>query len=203
MADMLVEGVLPMTDLTRNQQAVFGPVILDQTNEIADELFDELDILLVMSEGLIPGTNAFDAISEEINEIFVEVSAVANVQDFVIERMLFGTPRSPRRAFTVGQLLARARARRVPAIVGAVGGRANLNAQNAIVNQLSGPRRATVVVFFTTDFDLETLSDPDQFDSNVTFIQRVLGVSRRRARTLNSAATISVFAFLRSELGLR
>ena len=200
LADMLAAGVLPMTDLTRNQQAVFGPVILDQTMEINDELFDELDNLLFMLGNVRPGSNAFDALFEEANEVFAEIAGVANAQDFVVERILFGTPRSPRRAFTVSQLLARARARRVPAIVGAVGGRSNLNVQNAIVNQLSDPRHATLAVFFNANFDPEVLSD--QFSSNVTFIGRLLGVSRRRARSLTISANASVLAILAIEFGL-
>lgn len=202
LADMLIQGVLPMTDLTREQQAIFGPAVIRGTFDLADEAFAEINVLFDIVDNSSLSNSEADSIFEEIDELFGDISAIGNALAFSSERILFGRPRAPRRAFTIGELLARARARRVPALVRAVGGARNLTDPLAILNQLPLTRAVAVDIFNRSALTPEVLSSSRFVTESVAIARAMFQIGARRARTEVASALIAVVVILDSELGL-
>ncbi len=167
-ARSLADGVLPMSDLTRAQQRRIFPRFgrinqsrLDEINERLEELFE-----LFFDED---NPFSFAEIQEMLDVEFARLIPETNILIFQETQLLFEPARANRRRLTPAQLLRRARNRRRPAVIAALG--SDINVSVAAARGLSLRDVALVLFFDVVRFDLSNLEEPDFFGELVEFYE--------------------------------
>lgn len=208
LVDMLADGILPMTDLTRAQQLVFGPRVNQELFDTAVEAQEALEDIVDQLMTAPPSGFDLELLLAEFDANNFTFNFQVNAQDFVSDRILFGRPRAPQRAFTVRELLARGRARSVPAIDEGIDPDLLFLDPLTIVRPFS-PRRIAASIALSqaaneTTYDLSLLRSPEVLLASVgSLIFDTNGaVLPARATRLTNAAAAAVSVFLKVEFGL-